>query len=217
LIINQIKQSLYETVLKLTSKGLNHGATGNCSCRDGNTFLITPSGIDNNDLTPDMMVRMDFGGTVIYENHNLQPSSEWRFHKEILEKKEKINAVVHTHSIFASTISLFGVDIPAFHYMIAVAGGDSIRCAPYAMFGTQVLSDRILKALDGRKACLIANHGLVAIGKDLDEAFLIAEEIEHLSRLYIEAKKIGAPNLLNKKEMTEVIKRFGSYGNWSKD
>ncbi len=171
MIINQIKQSLYETVLKLTNKGLNHGVTGNCSCRDGNTFLITPSGIDNNNLTPDMMVRMDFAGNVIYENHNLQPSSEWRFHKEILEKKEKINAVVHTHSIFASTISLFGVDIPAFHYMIAVAGGDSIRCAPYAMFGTQVLSDRILKALDGRKACLIANHGLVAIGKDLNEAF----------------------------------------------
>jgi L-fuculose-phosphate aldolase len=199
--MNAVANKLHEISLRLSTKGLNHGATGNCSCRDGDSFLITPSGINNDDLNPNMMVRIDLSGNIIPENNNLQPSS----------------AVVHTHSPFASTLSLFGKEIPPFHYMIAVTGGDSVRCAPYALFGTQKLSDGIINSLSQRKACLLANHGLVSVGKDLEEAFRIAEEIEHLSQLYIQAKKIGEPTLLTKKEMDEVLDRFGSYGQWAKN
>ena len=209
--------TLIETALHLEQIGLNHGATGNCSCRDGNTYLITPSGIDTQSLSEDKVVRMDFTGNIIDSIPNLKPSSEWRFHKDIMLQRKEVGAVVHTHSIYASTVSLFGDELPPFHYMIAVAGGDSVRCAPYAMFGTQELSDNIINALIDRKACLIANHGLVAIGDNLKEALQIAEEIEHLCQLYIEARKLGEPNLLSKKQMSEVIDRFQTYSRRTKD
>ena len=209
--------TLIETSLHLEQIGLNHGATGNCSCRDGNTYLITPSGIDTQSLSEDKVVRMDFTGNIIDSIPNLKASSEWRFHKDIMLQRKEVVAVVHTHSIYASTVSLFGDTLPSFHYMIAVAGGDSVRCAPYAMFGTQELSDNIISALIDRKACLIANHGLVAIGDNLKEALQIAEEIEHLCQLYIEARKLGEPNLLSKKQMSEVIDRFQTYSRWTKD
>ena len=212
-----VASKLHEITLRLSEKGLNHGATGNTSCRDGDSFLITPSGINNDNLTPNMMVRMDLEGNIIPENNNLQPSSEWRFHQAIFYEKPEVGAVVHTHSPFACALSLFGKEVPPFHYMIAVTGGDSIRCAPYALFGTKKLSDGVINALNQRKAYLLANHGLVSVGKDLEEAFRIAEEVEHLCQLYIQAKKIGEPNLLNKKEMDEVLERFGSYGQWAKD
>jgi len=209
--------TLIEAALHLEQIGLNHGATGNCSCRDGDTYLITPSGIDTQNLSEDKVVRMDFAGNIINSIPNLKPSSEWRFHKDIMSQRKEVGAVVHTHSIYASTVSLFGDTLPPFHYMIAVAGGDSVRCAPYAMFGTQELSDNIIGALIDRKACLIANHGLVAIGDNLKEALQIAEEIEHLCQLYIEARKLGEPNLLSKKQMSEVIDRFQTYSRWTKD
>ena len=208
---------LIETALQLQKIGLNHGATGNCSCRDGDTYLITPSGVETQNLSEDKIVRMDFEGNVVDSISNLKPSSEWRFHQDIMSKRQEVRAVVHTHSIFASTVSLFGNELPPFHYMIAVAGGSSVRCAPYAMFGTQELSDNIIDALVDRKACLIANHGLVSIGANLAEALQIAEEIEHLCQLYIEAKKRGEPNLLDQKQMLEVIERFQTYGRWRKD
>ena len=209
--------ALIETALQLQKIGLNHGATGNCSCRDGDTYLITPSGVETQNLSEDKIVRMDFEGNVVDSISNLKPSSEWRFHQDIMSKRQEVGAVVHTHSIFASTVSLFGNELPPFHYMIAVAGGSSVRCAPYAMFGTQELSDNIIDALVDRKACLIANHGLVSIGANLAEALQIAEEIEHLCQLYVEAKKIGEPNLLNQKQMSEVVERFQTYSRWTKD
>ena len=211
------RENLLNTSKKLLTAGLNHGASGNCSCRDREGFLITPTGIDSSKLTTDMMVRMNLSDALPQPESKYQPSSEWQFHQAILEKYPEINAVVHTHSVFASTLSVLGQDIPAFHYMIAVAGGDSIRCAPYAMFGTKELSDNILEAIQDRKACLLSNHGLVAIGKDLNEAFNIAEEVEHLSRLFVEAKKIGEPLLLSDRQMVEVLNRFNSYSRWVKD
>jgi len=216
---NKIKLTslLADTALKLQQMGLNHGATGNCSCRDGDTYLITPSGVDTKNLSEDKMVRMDFAGNIVEPISNLKPSSEWRFHQDIMSQRKEVGAIVHTHSVYASTVSLFNNELPSFHYMIAVAGGDSVRCAPYAMFGTQELSDNIINALIDRKACLIANHGLVVIGKNLTEALQIAEEIEHLCHLYIEAKKIGEPNLLNKKQMSKVLERFQTYSQWTKD
>ncbi len=213
----ELTSLLASSALKLQEMGLNHGATGNCSCRDGDTFLITPSGVDTENLSADKMVRMDFSGNIVESKFNLKPSSEWRFHQDIMSNREEVGAVVHTHSIYASSVSLFNKEIPPFHYMIAVAGGDSVRCAPYAMFGTQKLSDNIIGALDDRKACLIANHGLVAIGENLKEALQIAEEIEHLCHLYIGAKKLGEPNLLNEEQMSEVIKRFKTYSRWTKE
>ena len=211
------RENLLNITNKLLTAGLNHGASGNCSCRDKESFLITPTGIDNSKLNTDMMVRVSLSDNASQPESKFQPSSEWQFHQAILEKYPEINAVVHTHSVFASSLSVLGQDIPAFHYMIAVAGGDSVRCAPYAMFGTKELSDNILEAIRDRKACLLSNHGLVAVGKDLNEAFNIAEEVEHLSRLFIEAKKIGEPLLLSDKQMTEVLNRFNSYGRWVKD
>ena len=211
------RENLLNITNKLLTAGLNHGASGNCSCRDKESFLITPTGIDSSKLTTDMMVRVSLSDNASQPESKFQPSSEWQFHQAILEKYPEINAVVHTHSVFASSLSVLGQNIPAFHYMIVVAGGDSVRCAPYAMFGTKELSDNILEAIRDRKACLLSNHGLVAVGKDLNEAFNIAEEVEHLSRLFIEAKKIGEPLLLSDKQMTEVLNRFNSYGRWVKD
>jgi L-fuculose-phosphate aldolase len=212
-----VRENLLKITNKLLKAGLNHGATGNCSCRDRGGFLITPTGVDSSKLTPDMMVRMNLSDNLSQPKSKYKPSSEWQFHKAILQKYPDINAVVHTHSVFASTLSALGQGIPAFHYMVAVAGGDSVRCAPYAMFGTKELSDNILDAIQDRKACLLSNHGLVAIGKDLNEAFNIAEEVEHLSRLFVEAKKIGEPKLLSNKQMSEVLNRFNSYSRWTKD
>jgi len=211
------RENLLNITNKLLTAGLNHGASGNCSCRDKGDFLITPTGVDSSKLTTDMMVRISLSDNTSKSESKYKPSSEWQFHQAILEKYPEINAVVHTHSVFASSLSVLGQDIPAFHYMIAVAGGDSVRCAPYAMFGTKELSDNILEAIRDRKACLLSNHGLVAVGKDLNEAFNIAEEVEHLSRLFIEAKKIGEPLLLSDKQMTEVLNRFNSYSRWVKD
>ncbi len=211
------RENLLNITNKLLTAGLNHGATGNCSCRDSGGFLITPTGVDSSKLTTDMMVRMNLSDNLSQPESKYQPSSEWQFHQAILEKYPEINAVVHTHSVFASSLSVLGQEIPAFHYMIAVVGGNSVRCAPYAMFGTKELSDNILEAIKDRKACLLSNHGLVAIGKDLKEAFNIAEEVEHLCRLFIEAKKIGDPLLLSDKQMTEVLNRFNSYSRWVKD
>ena len=212
-----VRENLLNITNKLLKAGLNHGATGNSSCRDGGDFLITPTGVDSSKLTPDMMVRMNLSDKLSQPESKYKPSSEWQFHQAILEKYPDINAVIHTHSVFASTLSSLGQDIPAFHYMVAVAGGDSVRCAPYAMFGTKELSDNILEAIQDRKACLLSNHGLVAIGKDLNEAFNIAEEVEHLSRLFVEAKKIGEPKLLSDRQMSEVLNRFNSYSRWTKD
>jgi len=209
--------SLIDTAIQLQNMGLNHGATGNCSCRDGDTYLITPSGVDTINLSEDKVIRMDFEGNIIDSISNLKPSSEWRFHQDIMSQRKEVGAVVHTHSVYASTLSLFGDELPPFHYMIAVAGGASVRCAPYAMFGTQELSDNIINALVDRKACLIGNHGLIAIGDNLMEAFHIAEEVEHLCHLYIEAKKLGEPNLLSKKQMSDVIERFQTYSRWTKN
>tara|TARA_B110000003_G_scaffold75595_1_gene77197 strand:- start:7490 stop:8137 length:648 start_codon:yes stop_codon:yes gene_type:complete len=215
--MNTKSKSLINTSLQLQKMGLNHGATGNCSCRDGDSYLITPSGVSNLNLSEDSVVRMDFSGNIIDSISNLKPSSEWRFHQDIMTQRKEVGAIVHTHSIFASTVSLFGKELPPFHYMIAVAGGSSIRCASYAMFGTQELSDNIIEALRDRNACLIANHGLIAIGDNLTEALNIAEEVEHLCHLFIEAKKIGEPNLLSEKQMSDVIKRFKTYSGWTKD
>lgn len=212
-----LRKSLFQSSLLLNRKGLNHGATGNLSCRNDNGFIITPSGVSLENLDSNSMVEIGFNGEIINSKSNYKPSSEWLFHRDIYATKDDIHAIVHTHSVFSSTLSVIGESIPPFHYMIAVAGGDSIRCSDYALFGSQELSNNIIIAMEQRKACLISNHGMIAIGKDLNEAINIAIEVEHLAQVYVQAKMIGTPKLLNDNQMLEVIDKFKNYGEWSKD
>lgn len=211
------QEDLFRSSLILNKQGLNHGATGNLSCRSNNAFIITPSGVNLENLDAKSMVEVGIDGKVIESENNYKPSSEWLFHRDIYASRNDINAIVHTHSVFSSTLSVLGEGIPCFHYMIAVAGGDSIRCSDYALFGTQELSNNIIAAMKQRKACLISNHGMIAIGGNLNEAINIAIEVEHLARIYVQAKMIGIPKLLNDNQMLEVIKKFKTYGEWSKD
>ncbi len=211
------RQQLLDTSRQLCQLGLNRGTSGNMSIRVSNDegepgFLITPSGMPVNQMTADDMVWMDFSANSV--GHR-QPSSEWRFHLDILQHKPEINAVIHTHSMFAATLSTFRRDIPPFHYMIALAGGDTIRCAPYALFGSQLLSDHALAALYDRKACLLANHGMIAIGETPEKALRIAEEVETLCEQYLLALQVGQPHLLTHEEMQEVMQQFRGYGDWA--
>ena len=210
------KQILCDAIIKLNTLGLNHGSTGNCSIRKEEGFLISPSGIRNDSLKSEHIVLMKMDGTLVNPK-KLQPSSEWLFHRDIFTSRKDVNAVVHTHSVYASALSVLGAAIPQFHYMIAVTGGKEIPCAQYAMFGTQELSNNILKSLGKQKACLMSNHGLITVGTDLKEAVDIAEEVEHLSKMYVKANMPRKPHLLSDEEMDDVLKRFQSYGVWKKD
>lgn len=165
-----LSDALVSISQQLVTLGLNKGSSGNVSVRYKDGFLVTPSGVAPNDMLAHMMVNMQFDGS---HEQGKKPSSEWRFHHDILQNRPEINAVIHTHSMFATTMACLHQDIPPFHYMIAVTGGDTIRCAPYALFGSQALSDGALIALKERKACLLANHGMIAMGADLDEALAI--------------------------------------------
>ena len=193
----------------LSAQGLNRGSSGNIGVRLDASFLVTPSGVPAEELLANAMVEMDFSGAV---RGTGRPSSEWRFHRDILLGRPEIGAVVHTHSRYATSLACLQREIPAFHYMIAVAGGDSIRCAPYALFGTQALSDLALQALTGRKACLLGNHGMIALGADLPAALALALEVETLCAQYWSALQIGEPRLLSTEQMREVLEKFKGYG-----
>jgi L-fuculose-phosphate aldolase len=204
-----LREQIVATCRKLESSGLNRGTSGNVSCRENDHFLITPTGVPVEDITPSKIVALGFDGKVIGIG---KPSSEWHFHCDILKARPDVNAVVHTHSPHATALACLREDIPPFHYMIAVAGGDSVRCAPYALFGTEQLSTHAVAALTDRKACLLANHGMITLGRDLDEALAIAVEIESLCQQYLLARQVGRPTLLSTDEMTQVIERFKTYG-----
>ena len=210
------RENLLSIAQKLIETGLNKGTAGNASVRlkengsDG--FLVTPSGMAVEDMSAASMVQMQFDGS--YEQGKI-PSSEWRFHRDILVSRADINAVVHTHSMFATTLACLHKDIPPFHYMIAVVGGDTIRCAPYALFGSQALSDNALAALIDRKACLLANHGMIALGRDLDDALAVTVEVENLCEQYWRALQLGEPHILSEAEMRGVFQQFKGYGKWS--
>lgn len=198
---------------KLAELGLNKGTSGNCSVRVDEGFLVTPSGFSVEAMTPASMVQMQLDGTF---EQSEKPSSEWRFHRDILARRPEINAVIHTHSMFATTLACLHQDIPPFHYMIAVVGGDTIRCAPYALFGSQVLSDNALTALQERKACLLANHGMIALGRDLEDALAVTVEVENLCEQYWRILQLNAkPPLLSEAEMLEVFQQFKGYGKWA--
>lgn len=188
--------------------GLNRGTAGNASVRLGDGMLITPSALPVGEMTTDSMVRMDLEGKVLQGG---KPSSEWRFHRDIFVARPEIGAVLHMHSTFATTIACLGKDVPAVHYHIAIAGGDSIRCTPYTIFGEQNLSDLALEALHDRKACLLGNHGMIALGKDLVDALSVAQEVEYLCEIYWRTLQAGTPQILTTQQMHAVKEKFVEY------
>ncbi len=204
-----VREQIVAACKKLELSGLNRGTSGNVSCREKDHFLDTPSGVAVDEITPSRIVAVGYDGKVIGIG---KPSSEWHFHRDILQARPDIGAVVHTHAPHATAIACLREGLPAFHYMIAVAGGDSIRCAPYALFGTDELSRHAVEALDGRKACLLANHGMITLGRDLDEAMAIAVEVESLCQQFLLARQVGMPALLSSDEMAQVIEKFKNYG-----
>ena len=204
-----LRLALVAAARSLTTQGLNRGTSGNIGVRLKASFLITPSGVPTEELLPEAMVEMDFSGAVLGAG---KPSSEWRFHRDILALRTEIGAVVHTHSRYATALACLQREVPAFHYMIARAGGDSIRCTPYAIFGSQALSELALQALENRKACLLGNHGMIALGFDLADAMSMALEVESLCEQYWSALQLGAPKLLSKSQMQEVLEKFKDYG-----
>lgn len=206
-------EQLLHVARQLSSLGLNKGSSGNASIRLEDGFLVTPSGVPADQLSANSMVYMQWDGVA---EAGKKPTSEWRFHRDILQARPEMQAVVHCHSMFATTIACLARDVPPFHYMIAVAGGDNIRCAPYALFGTQALSDMAVTALQDRKACLLAHHGMIALGKDLAQALAIAVEVENLCEQYWRLLQLGEPALLTGTQMQEVHAQFAGYGQWRK-
>lgn len=210
------RQSLIDTCIGMNASGLSLHKSGNASLRWGSGLLITPTGRAYDRLQPEDIVYLEADGSC--PPGQLIPSSEWRFHVDILHAFPACNAVVHVHSTHATALACLGRGIPAFHYMVAVAGGDRIPCAPYATFGTPELSANVLAALGGGyRACLMANHGQVATGKTLSEAYALAEEVENLARQYLLARNLGETRDLPADEMARVVEKFRSYGQQRSD
>ena len=214
----ELKKEVIKYAQKLNSTNLSPLRSGNVSIRatkdNVEGFLLTPSGKRYEDLVPEDIVflalREEYNNLKLF-NSSLNPSSEWRIHQDIYLKKIEAKAIVHAHSPHATAVSAHGKPIPAFHYMIALAGGDDIKCAEYATFGTTELSKNILKALEKRKACLMSNHGQVAFGTNLKQAFELAEEVENICYQYIIALKIGDPKILSSAEMNKILDKIKHY------
>ena len=202
---------LVDAMLQLERLGLNVGAAGNVSERDGDGYLITASGVPPAAMTSQSIVRMST--TAEATDTRPRPSSEWRFHRDIYCTREDVGAIVHVHSAYATALACQHRGIPAFHYMVAVAGGRDIRCAPYARFGTQALSEHALDALENRNACLLANHGMISVGSTVTGAVALACEVERLAEQYLLSLSAGEPVLLSEAEMDEVLEAFENYGN----
>jgi len=204
-----LRQDIIDTARAMNANGLNQGESGNLSAREGDGFLITPSGMDYDSLKTTDIVWMDFEGNSRGER---KPSSEWRFHAAIYQHRREANAILHAHPVSCSALACMGKGIPAFHYMVAIAGGKDIRCADYATFGTRELSENVIKALEGRKACLMAHHGLTCFENDLARTLALAVEVEHLATVYGRILAMGDAQVLTDDEMTIVLEKFKTYG-----
>ena len=206
-----LQQAVIDTARAMAPAGLNRGTAGNVSVRAEAGFYITPTGLPYDVLAPEDIpwLALDAEGQSV--GHR-KPSSEWRFHLDLYRTRPDIGAIVHAHAPFAVTLACLRQNIPPFHYMIARFGGSDIRCAPYAIFGSQALSTAALQAMENRKACLLANHGLIAAGKNLQEALALAIELEELCEQYWRACQLGPPVCLNEEEMSAVLEKFSTYG-----
>jgi L-fuculose-phosphate aldolase len=205
-----LRRQMVDTCRKMNSTGINQGTAGNLSVRFGDGFLITPSSLPYDTMQPEDLVEMGWDGTYV----GRRPSSEWRFHRDILKARTDVNVVLHCHSLYATTVACHHKTIPAFHYMVGVMGGNTLRCAAYATFGTQALSDAALVALQDRMACLLGQHGQISLGTTLEGALWMAVEVETLSRMYAQALTLGEPPILPDEEMDRVIAQMKrmSYG-----
>ncbi|MDE4132160.1 class II aldolase/adducin family protein [Phaeobacter sp. QD34_3] len=206
-----LRQAIIDACLSMERQQINQGTSGNISVRVGDAMLITPSGVDYAKMTPQMIVSMPLDGSAP-EAGQMRPSSEWRFHRDILRSKPKVNAVVHAHPVHCTALAMNRTEIPACHYMVAAFGGDTVPVAEYALFGTSELSDTVLESLHNRAACLMANHGAVVIGDTLERALWRMVELETLAKGYITSLSIGQPHILTDADMAEVKAAFADYG-----
>ena len=216
--MSNLKLEVIKYAKKLNDTNLSPLRSGNVSVRTDLSgkegFFITPSGVKYNDLQEDKIVFLEMDEKKNEQkivDHGLNPSSEWKFHQDIYINKPNAIAIVHAHSPYATAVSAHGKNIPAFHYMVALAGGNDIKCADYATFGTKQLSKNIIQALNDRKGCLMSNHGQVAFGKNLDQAFELAEEIENICHQYINTIKLGSPKILSFEEMNKILEKTKNY------
>ena len=208
-----LRRALLAAAQRMDALGLNTGSAGNASVRIGSGLLVTPSGVAPARMSVSDLVTMDADGRWRCRRAGRKPSSEWRMHRDLLAARPEFNAIVHAHPPAATALACLRRDMPPFHYMVAVAGGDDLRCAPYATFGTQALSDHVLAAMRDRRACLMANHGLLAAGADLDSALLLAQQVEGLADSLLRALAAGEPVLLDAVEMAEAKAMFAAgYG-----
>ena len=205
----QARAAAVAAVQRMDALGLNRGSTGNLSLRAGEGMLITPSGMGAEELRPQDLVWLGWDGNL---RGDWQPSSEWHFHQAIYLARPDLHAVLHTHSTHAAALACLRRELPALHYMVAVAGGSDVPCVPYHLFGTEALSQAVAAAMHGRDACLMANHGLVAAGPSLAKAMRVLQEIEALCEMYLKALAVGEPALLSAAEMAAVIEKFRRYG-----
>lgn len=204
-----LRAKLVSVMRKMTETGLNRGTSGNASARWGEGMLITPSGVPPEQITPESIVRLDSGGRAA--PGSLKPSSEWQMHQGIYLQRPDAQAVVHCHSRYATILACAGRTIPTLHYMVGVSGKTTIPLAPYELFGSRALADAVLACLDGGLACLMANHGLITLGRDLDRALVIAEQVEEQAAVYWGTLLIGGPTLLSSAQMDEVFEQFKAY------
>lgn len=204
-----LRTEIVESCRNMSRLGINKGTAGNISARFGDGFLISPTGVSYDTMTPEMIVPMKWDAT--FEG-DLLPSSEWRFHRDILVARPELNGVVHTHSTFATAVSMLGHDLPAIHYMIAAAGGPTIRCAPYEIFGSPELAARAVAALEGRRACLLAHHGVITAHVSIARALALAVTVEELAHQYLTLLPFGKPPALSDAQIAAVMEKFKTYG-----
>ncbi len=205
----KLRKDVIATCLAMNDEGINQGTSGNVSVRTSEGFLISASGIPYKKMKPEHIVEMDLQGG--YRGDYL-PSTEWRMHLDIFNARPEAGAIVHVHSTYATAIACLRKEVPSFHYMIGVTGGASLQVSDYAEFGTQELSAAMLKAMEGRTACLLANHGQICFGPTLEIALWLAGEIEALCHQYWASLLAGKPVMLNEPELASVLKRFKTYG-----
>ncbi|HEX5060428.1 MAG TPA: class II aldolase/adducin family protein [Kofleriaceae bacterium] len=206
----RLRDELVDTAKQMSALGLTPGMSGNVSVRFNDAFYVTPSGMPYEKIVADDVVKIEHDGTV--RPGQRTPTTEWRLHMDILGARQDIQAIVHTHSLFCTTISTLRRPIPALHYMVVLAGSDEIPCAEYATFGSAQLALNAVSALHGGDACLLANHGMVALGTSLAKALRLAAEVETLAAQYWHAAQIGSPHILDGGELDKVRERFAEYG-----
>jgi L-fuculose-phosphate aldolase len=207
-----LRTAMVATARWMNSSGLNQGTSGNVSARFKDAMLITPSATPYDSMSPEMMAAMPLEGDYGSWVGPLKPSTEWRFHLDIMRSRSDVGAIVHTHSTYATVLAIARKDIPACHYMMAAFGGPTIRCAEYARYGTKELSDFALKALERRNGCILANHGMIALGANIDKAVWLAVELETIARQYYLSLVLGNPVILSDEQIEETARGFSTYG-----